>query len=295
MSRNIASTSAPRKFRSSSLIALFLLIPHTVCENTEITTNRPVIHVFFEPISQGQRFTSMTDQDDADLIHFWKQAWNQAGWEPRVLTLEHAKKHELYDEFHNELDKLCMDEFGKLSLLRWLALANTVEGGWMADYDAFALRGLPANNVLENNGQVTIYQAVAPVVVSGSASALTDVAKYLLDHAKSHGRASQGRLSFWTDTLGLLSAWRDPNCTLHVKKDVLDGRKALSGKTLSSEDCNKRPYRGKRFVHIGHFCMMEAPGIAPELRLPRYRLTVAKQWLSEWYDTCGGGNMTTLQ
>lgn len=267
-----------------------VLVPHT--------WSRPIIHVFFEPISQAQRFTSMSDQDDANLLRFWQQAWNRAGWDTRVLTLHDAKKHELYDEFQKELDSLCMDEFGKLSLIRWLALANSVgeEGGWMADYDAFAIQSGSTNNaVLENYGQVTIYHAVAPVVVSGSASALTHVAKYLLDHAKSHGRASQGRLSFWTDTLGLLSAWRDPNCTLHIKKHVLDGRKALGGKTLTAEDCDKKPYRGKRFVHIGHFCMMEAPGIAPELRLPRHRLTVAKQWLSEWIDTCGGGNMTTVQ
>jgi hypothetical protein len=292
--------SSRRRFRRLSsqtilriLLLLSVLIKHGDCKSINTTYNLtptliPTVYVFFEPITKAQRFTSMSDEDDAALLDFWKQAWTEAGWLPRVLTLQDAKKHSLYDEFQNELDSLCMDEFGKLSLLRWLAFA-ALGGGWMADYDAFALQSAPGTKVFENNGQVTIYEAVAPVVVSGSADALTNVAIYLLEHAKSHGRASQGRLSFWTDTLGLLSAWRDPNCTLHVKKDVLDGRKAVSGKALTRRDCDKKPFRGNRFIHFGHFCMMEAPAIAPELRLPRHRLDVAKKWLPEWSAACGGG------
>lgn len=283
---------------SLKLFLLGVLIQRGACESTDTIVNQknysfPIIHVFFEPIAQEQRFTSMTDEDDEALLDFWKQAWKAAGWEPRVLTLQDAKKHPLYHEFQNELDNLCIDEFGRLSLLRWIALA-AAGGGWMADYDAFPLRDF-SNDVLDNNGEVTIYEAVAPVVVSGSVNALTVMAKYLLQHATSHGRASQNRLSFWTDTLGLLTAWRDPNCTLHVKKDIVDGRKALTGNSLTSEDCNKRPFRGEHFIHVSHFAMMEAPGVAPELRLPRHRLTVAKQWLPEWIAICGGLNATTDQ
>lgn len=263
--------------------------------NITINTNgssRPVINVFFERIAPEQRFTSMTDKDDDALLEFWKHTWKAAGWEPRVLTLQDTKQHSLYESFQKELDDLCMDEFGKLSLLRWLAMAAT-GGGWLVDYDVFPLRDFHADDINTlNKGELTIYEALAPILVSGSPEAWLDTTKFLLDHATSHGRASQGRLSFWTDTLGLLSAWRDPNCTLHVKKEVLDGRKAFFEQALTPEDCNKRPFRGKRVVHLGHFAMLEAP-ISPELRLPRHRLTVAKQWLPRWVAACG--NATTVQ
>jgi len=251
------------------------------------------MNVFFEPIEPEQRFTSMTDEDDAALLEFWIQSWKEAGWEPRVLTLQDAKRHSLYESFQKDLDDLCMGEFGKLSLLRWLAMA-AADGGWLADYDAFPLRDFRGDDFTQlNNGEITIYEAVAPILVSGSADSWLDIAKYLLEHAKRHGRASRGRLSFWTDTLGLLSAWRDDNCTLHVKKDVLDGRKAFTGQALTVEDCIKRPFRGKRVVHFGHFAMLEAPAISPELRLPRHRLTIAKQWLPEWIDACGNETLVT--
>jgi hypothetical protein len=275
------------------LAVLFLFaIEHATCEShfenehDNNVSSRPVMNVFFESIAPEQRFTSMADDDDAVLLDFWKQTWEAAGWEPRVLTLQDAKQHPLYDSFRKELEELCLDEFGKLSLLRWLAMAAT-GGGWLVDYDAFPLRDFRGDHLdMLNNGELTIYEAVAPILVSGSPDAWLDTAKFLIEDVKRHGRAAEGRMSFWTDTLGLLSAWRHPNCTLHVRKDVLDGRKAFTEQALTKDDCHKRPFRGKRVVHFGHFAMLEAP-ISPELRLPRHRLTVAKQWLPSWIAACG--------
>lgn len=279
------------------MLVFLMVIQQVICDDTvqqvhnnrtihKKNSTRPIIHVFYEPIAPEQRFTSMTDDDDAALLDFWKKTWSAAGWEPRVLTLQDAKQHALYDSFQQELEHLCMDDFGKLSLLRWLAMAR-FGGGWMADYDAFPLHNCKEDDVImTNNGEMTIYEAVAPILASGSADAWLDSAKYLLEHAKTVGRAKEGRLSFWTDTLGVLSAWRDVNFTFHVEKKVLDGRKAFPEHGLTTEDCNKRPFRGKRVVHFGHFAMLEA-SIAPELRLPRHRVTIAKQWLPRWMAVCG--------
>lgn len=278
-----------------SFLLLFSSLPLAISEGHGLETSstfnvtyiysRPVINVFYEPIAPEQRFTSMSDEDDEALLDFWKQSWSTAGWESRVLSLQDAKKHSLYQSFEKELDRLCMDEFGKFSLLRWLAMAGA-GGGWLADYDAFPLRDF-RHEELPNGGEMTIYEAVAPILTSGTAEAWENTAKYLLEHATKCGRASNGRFSFWTDTLGVLDAWRDPNCTLHVHRQVLDGRKAFTEQRLTLEDCNKRPFRGKRVVHFGHFAMLEAPAVDPELRLPRHRVTIAKQWLPTWTSACG--------
>lgn len=260
--------------------------------------SRPVgvMHVFFDTISPEQRFTAMTDEDDRALLQFWKQAWEMAGWEPRVLTLQDAKRHPLYESFQYDLETFHMDEFGKLSLLRWLAMAAS-GGGWLVDYDAFPLRDFRLESMLNNNGELTIYEAVAPILVSGSADAWLDTAKFLLEDAKrtssssSSSHPNQGKLTFWTDTLGLLNAWHHPNCTLHVEKQVLDGRKAIQDKPLTSDDCDKKPFRGKRVVHFGYWTMLEAP-LSPYLRLPRHRLTVAKEWLPKWIATCNTTSST---
>jgi hypothetical protein len=253
------------------------------------------MNVFFESIAPEHRFTAMTDEDNSALLHFWKRAWDEAGWETRVLTLQDAKQHPLYQSFQQELDSLHVDEFGKLSLLRWLAMAAIAEGGgWLVDVDAFPLRDFRLERIdTLNKGELTIYEAVAPVLVSGSGDAWLDTAKFLLEDAKrtKSSHANPGKLTFWTDTMGLLSAWRHPNCTLHVEKQVLDGRKAIQEKVLTREDCDKKPFRGKRVVHFGYWAMLEAP-ISPELRLPRHRLTVAKDWLPNWIATCG--NATSM-
>lgn len=252
--------------------------------------SRPIINVYFAPIAPEQRFTGMTDEDDEALLTFWKDTWEAAGWQPRVLTWNDAKQHSLYDSFSKQLDELRIDEFGKLSILRWLAMAAS-GGGWLVDYDAFPLRDFRVD--LPNNGEMTLFEQAAPILASGSADAWRDTAKFLLEDAKRNCFPKPDRLSFWTDTLGVLNAWRDPNVTLHVTKGVIDGRKAiLKDRSLTRDDCDKRPFRGKRVVHFSYYTVFEAP-IAPELRLPRHRLTVAKDWLPMWTTTCY--NATTIE
>jgi hypothetical protein len=249
------------------------------------------MNVFFEPIAPEHRFTAMTDEDNSAALQFWKRAWDEAGWEPRVLTLQDAKQHPLYESFEQELDSLNVDEFGKLSLLRWLAMAAN-GGGWLVDYDAFPLRDFRFERIyMLNKGQLTIYEAVSPVLVSGSADAWLDTAKFLLEDAKRSSHPNPGKLTFWTDTIGLLSAWRHPNCVLNVEKQILDGRKAIQEKLLTQDDCENKPFRGKRVVHFGYWAILEAP-ISPELRLPPHRLTIAQDWLPNWIAICG--NVTTI-
>ena len=254
-------------------------------------SSRPVMNTFFERIAPEQRFTAMSDEDDDALLNFWEQTWDSAGWEPVILNLQDAKQHPLYDSFERDLANLGMDEFSKLSILRWLAMA-AIGGGWLVDYDAFPIRDFRQDGLI-NNGELTIYEAVAPTLVSGSADAWLATATFLLENAKYHCHADQGRQTFWTDSLGLLNAWRDPNCTLHVQKQVLDGKKALAA--LTADDCDKKPFRGKRIVHFGYMAMLEAPSLSPELRLPRHRLTMAKEWLPKWRATCYNTTRVRIQ
>ena len=95
--------------------------------------SRPVMYTFYdrtEPggISKGIRSTGMDDKSDNELLALWKKHWENAGWEPRILSLEDARKHPSYDDYVSRLESLPMDGvsgegknrlYNQLCFLRW--------------------------------------------------------------------------------------------------------------------------------------------------------------------------------
>ncbi len=68
----------------------------------------PAIYTFYERINPEERGTGMDDTSDSELLQAWKDRWAAAGWEPRVLTLEDAKKHPRYEEYQAMLKDIPM-------------------------------------------------------------------------------------------------------------------------------------------------------------------------------------------
>ncbi len=77
------------------------------------------------------------------LLLLWKEHWTAIGYEPFVLNEFIARQHPYFEDYHAAVSKLPTvnsADYEKACYLRHLALAQ-VGGGWLADYDVFAVRG----------------------------------------------------------------------------------------------------------------------------------------------------------
>lgn len=123
------------------------------------------IYTFYENVPELNTF------DELKLVVAWKRAWSSAGFEPIVLNLWHAEKHDWYGEFAGSVAALPsvnpkIYEF--VCFARWLALAQ-VGGGFLCDYDVFPYKG--AVELLEKflqerlRERLTMFQERAPSLV----------------------------------------------------------------------------------------------------------------------------------
>lgn len=115
------------------------------------------IYAFYDPIGvQSQEYT--------DLISIWEKSWKYYGWNPIILTLKDAQKHERYDELYNKAEKyptVNIKQFEMYCFLRWLAIAHI--GGWYTDVDMINYGFLPHDYGVES---VTTYvHGIAPATV----------------------------------------------------------------------------------------------------------------------------------
>lgn len=244
---------------------------------------RPVIYTFFERISAENRFTDMDDKDEDNLLQFWKLAWSLAGWEPRILTRADAMDHPEYEVFLRNLTLLNLDNLGEISFMKHFVM-GAVGGGFLSDFDSFPISDFRRDGVvLPFDGAFTIYDIFAVNLASGSAEAWIEISKGLVEDARKYVRTNQ--TSFWTDTLGLLNLFRSNQFRIISKREVLSGTKALSGIDMTVEQCDKRPFRGKRTLHISPASMITGD-MEPDLRLPRHRVTIARKWLPIFNKVC---------
>jgi hypothetical protein len=257
--------------------------------SSEEKDHRPVIHTFFqssEPLDCLPTSDCPETESDNLLVSLWKEEWSYAGWNPVVLTLKDVENHPDYEKLKAELDSLRLDSFGNLAFSRWIAMA-AVGGGWYADYDAFPIREFPSD--LPNNGRMTVYDIASPTLASGSADEWLLTVNALLADAKNHQSTDPKSITFWTDSLGVLSLMRtyenkkspSPQTARRVanpygKKDPI----------LTDSGCDTKPFRGRWVVHFGLEMVQGAQFVPPELRLPKHRVTLAKNWLSKWKDNC---------
>ena len=120
----------------------------------------------------------MTESGDAALLEEWKRAWSEAGFEPRVLTLEDARTHPQFIPIDYAMEHTWLDGYNKMCIWRWVAMSN-VGGGWMTDYDVFPLRSFETQTS-PNNGALTVHDRFIPDLVSGSSDEWIRVAKAIV-------------------------------------------------------------------------------------------------------------------
>jgi hypothetical protein len=251
--------------------------------------HRPVIYTFSK-LSESSNCLPASDcpenESDKLLLSLWKEEWSYAGWNPVVLTLKDAEKHADYEKLKAELDSLRLDTLGNLAFSRWIAMA-AVGGGWYADYDAFPIREFSSD--LPNSGRMTVYDIASPTLASGSAKEWLLTVDALLGDAKNHQHTDPKSLTFWTDSLGVLSLMRtyenNKSPTPQTAKRVANpyGKK---DPILTDSACDTKPFRGRWVVHFGLEMVQGAQFVPPELRLPKHRVTLAKNWLFKWKEKC---------
>ena len=203
---------------------------------------RPTIHTFYD---EKDNYTS-----DEDLLIFWKEAWIESGWNPVVLiaSSENSNKYE--------------------------AMASA-GGGWYCGCDVFPL--FPQNEtsmVIQNDDSLTLHQAVAPTLMAGSALAWRRMATALESHR--HLTLIEQGGKFWTDTLALVDFSYNNSFPLRIQRNVLDKVE------YPVDYCLSRPARSKWFVQVGMLQLQRSRSIPANLRLPKHRVTVAREWLAQW-------------
>jgi len=269
--------------------------------------SRPVMYTFYDRIEaggagKGKRSTGMDDKSDNELLALWKTHWENAGWEPRILSLEDAKKHASYDHYVDRLASLPMDGvsgkgnnrmYNQLCFLRWLAMAS-VGGGFMSDYDLFPLGygtgdlATPPSVALPNNGDFTVYSVVpdsqnaaVPCLMSARGDEWTRLAMKILGAAVNMKKDEKSHI---TDMFALI-ALRFENTYIAVD-EVMNGEYVLLGRDWAPEDCEIT--NGKRAIHFSHHAIEvgDASYIKEGELAPSDRPGVISHWMSQWMDVC---------
>jgi hypothetical protein len=266
--------------------------------------SRPIIHTFYNPLLQDAFVTEMTESGDAALLEEWKKAWSDAGFEPRVLTLEDARTHPYFIPIDYAMEHTWLDGYNKMCIWRWVAMSN-VGGGWMSDYDVFPLRPFPTEP-LPHNGALTVHDRFIPDLVSGSSEEWIRVAKEIVNgllakdaekkvEAQSYPPRKKQRRTYtlWTDMFALQQWSRNQPDMFQGDSMVMirpfDKEDEGLGATWSAEKCHERTPRGIVAVHFSHDAIKRGmeKKLLHEGQSMDHRAAIAKEWLAAWRSSCG--------
>ena len=248
---------------------------------------RPVMHTYFERIPIEHRFTDMSDEDDNELLDFWKKSWQEAGWEPVVLGLEDAQRHPRFNQYEQDLNNLRLDEFSRISFRRYLAMATT--GGWMCDYDVFPLRDFRSQGlgILPYNGQFALYGIVSPALAVADAANWETILQTLLKEAKQHVNSNSSQWNHWNDSMGILELFQNSTINYKTHRLVMPANLIMVPEPWPNDFCHRRQFRKEYLVvHFDPRSMLLGAGGFNQA-LPRFRSAAAREYVPLFSRTCG--------
>ena len=187
-----------------------------------------------------------------ELLALWQELWSEAGWEPRILTLDDAKKHPNYQQFRKDIinnGPLHENSFDYMCLMRWLAMAAQGTGGWMSDYDTFPA-GITVSygRFLPNAGKFTDYDGHVPSLLSGDAREWERISQNIIQITVKHVKDIQkhGNL-FYSDMLALLHLYENSS------SEYVQQQRVFKGFPYEEKDKIKCEYlKDMLAVHLSH-------------------------------------------
>jgi hypothetical protein len=242
---------------------------------------RPIMYTFYAEIHDHPFNTpgGMTFGAHEELIRVWKQSWSDAGWDPRVLTEDDAKRHPDYTHLRAMVDRMDTGSYDKLCFLRWLAM-SAAGGGWMGDYDVFPLHDFRDDGLeLPNNGELTIHNRLCPSLVSGVENEWDRMAKRLIEY----GLGKQMKTDQRT-VVALYKKWPDM-----FKLEYSVTQHMYNTTTWGPNECETYTPTTMRAVHFAHAPMTRAKveGKLPATFTFEQRPKVISEWLEMWQRACG--------
>jgi len=149
---------------------------------TDVHKAKQTMHTFYEPFDY-----SVDNTIDLRIVSAWADVWTAAGWKARMLTLSDARRHPLFEQVSQRLDKLESANalggnvaYEKMCYFRYLAIAAH-GGGWMCDYDTIPLAMLNDKGRHPMPSHFTSYDRHVPSLMVGNADQWTALLLRMLD------------------------------------------------------------------------------------------------------------------
>jgi len=217
------------------------------CITKSNESDRPKIYTFFQVKLQNNGKLHDTSVHE-NLLAVWTKLWHEAGWEPKILTLDDARKHPDYEKYRDAINtgNAVENTYDYMCFMRWLAMASHGEGGWMSDYDTFPmgishLEGL----TLPNGGTFTGWERHVPSLLSGSAEEWDRISRMVLDMAVTKYR-DEG-IEFYSDMFAL------HDVVVNNENEIIRDIKVYKGfpyKEAHVVDCDA--LKNMKVVHLSH-------------------------------------------
>lgn len=249
---------------------------------------RPIMYTFYSPLVRATETPReiKTRIADQELLEAWKTTWYEAGWEPRVLTVQEAQQHPMYVSYKERLDDRVVligkggrnEEYNEYCFLRFLAMAF-VGGGTMADYDAFPLQRAH-DSPTRTPDRFTVYQKTInkagpiPALCSGTSTEWERIAHAILDIAE-----QEPSKDGWSDMMALMRLYRTIPDALILKDDVFGSNEFEKSPTIK-EKCILATKKNAWAVHFSHYDVHQSGHRVFD------RPQVARDFIAEWNKVC---------
>lgn len=289
-------SSTDQNLQLSNMARIDGTIPNLYADNNNVP--KQYVYTFFQGTGPG-------DNIEKRIIEVWRHKWTEAGWNPVVLSMDHARRHARFQEFQDKLQHVSMPgsnepghdrAHGEFGFYRWLAMAS-MGGGWLCDYDIFpvgfgtgtAQRQSPE---LPNGGKFSIFSLLGdfegapyPGLMSGDAAEWERMAFTILQNALEKSKGDH----HWTDFSALVDL-RSTKYVFHWTDEVVPGQDALPPWPFGKDDC--KTLVGKRGIHFGRIAMLKGnwrsffPGADDGRNPVHYIPSVVTNWYETWNKEC---------
>lgn len=131
-------------------------------------------------------YAQIAFDNQSELIDLWNRSWSNQGFEPTVLSLNHAKSHPFFDEYDQRLKAVYKYIKGKdispyeISCYhRWLAYAslNIDEEFYVSDYDLINIK----YNLATPQKGLNLLNGLCPVFASGNSENFLNFCKFFVE------------------------------------------------------------------------------------------------------------------